>query len=146
VDFHALRHTFITNLCNAGVHPKTAQALGRHSSIVLTRDHYTHLTLANQTGALDALPDWGALSSSETVRATGTDNLTVPKNVPELGREGAISGKELQGSKDVLQSDTTRGKALQALAKARVSSIMRDRCEGGGIGIRAGLRIQSRKG
>jgi integrase len=28
-DFHALRHTFLTNLANAGVHPKTAQELGR---------------------------------------------------------------------------------------------------------------------
>ena len=28
-DFHALRHTLITNLATGGVHPKVAQALGR---------------------------------------------------------------------------------------------------------------------
>lgn len=28
-DFHALRHTFISNLAAGGVHPKTAQALAR---------------------------------------------------------------------------------------------------------------------
>ena len=34
-DFHALRHTFITNLATGGVHPKTAQTLARHSAITL---------------------------------------------------------------------------------------------------------------
>jgi integrase len=37
-DFHALRHTFITNLANGGVHPKTAQSLARHCTISLTMD------------------------------------------------------------------------------------------------------------
>ena len=32
-DFHALLHTFITNLCKANVSPKTAQALARHCDI-----------------------------------------------------------------------------------------------------------------
>ncbi len=146
VDFHALRHTFITNLCNGGVHPKTAQSLARHSSIVLTMDHYTHLTLASQTGALDALPDLSAPSSAQEARATGTDGMTVPETVPELGVNGGSSGKQLQGDKGVIQSDTAHGKALLALAKGRGLGIMRGTCEGGGIGIRAGLRIQSRKG
>ncbi|MFH5804676.1 hypothetical protein [Alienimonas sp. DA493] len=29
LDFHALRHTFVTNLARSGVHPKHAQALAR---------------------------------------------------------------------------------------------------------------------
>ena len=33
VDFRALRHTFITNLCDGGAHPKTAQTLARHFTI-----------------------------------------------------------------------------------------------------------------
>jgi hypothetical protein len=41
-DFHSLRHTFITNLATAGVHPKTAQTLARHCTISLTMDRYTH--------------------------------------------------------------------------------------------------------
>ena len=40
-DFHALRHTFITNLAESGVHPKLAQELARHSTITLTMDKYT---------------------------------------------------------------------------------------------------------
>jgi len=31
-DFHALRHTFISNLANSGVHPKTAQMGGKKGS------------------------------------------------------------------------------------------------------------------
>lgn len=57
VDFHALRHTFITNLARGGVHPKVAQALARHSTITLTMDHYTHLETIDYHSALKALPD-----------------------------------------------------------------------------------------
>ncbi len=56
VDFHALRHTFITNLARNGVHPKVAQTLARHSTIDLTMNHYTHLDLKDQAAALEGLP------------------------------------------------------------------------------------------
>jgi hypothetical protein len=39
VDFHALRHTFITRLARSGVAPAVAKSLARHSTIVLTMDH-----------------------------------------------------------------------------------------------------------
>src|SRR5207244_5524529 len=55
-DFHALRHLFISNLCHAGVHPKEAQILARHSTITLTMDRYTHLGIADAAAALDKLP------------------------------------------------------------------------------------------
>ena len=57
IDFHALRHTFISNLAAGGVHPKTAQALARHSTITLTMDRYSHTFHGEQTEALNALPD-----------------------------------------------------------------------------------------
>ena len=56
VDFHALRHTYITNVVKGGASPKIAQALARHSKITLTMDTYTHISLHDQRGALDALP------------------------------------------------------------------------------------------
>ena len=59
-DFHCLRHTFLTNLARSGVHPKLAQQLARHSSIVLTMDRYSHVTLSEQADALDLLPDLSA--------------------------------------------------------------------------------------
>ena len=69
-DFHSLRHTFITNLANAKVHPKTAQRLARHSTITLTLDRYTHSLWQDEVAALEALPD---LILNEVVAATGTD-------------------------------------------------------------------------
>jgi len=72
-DFHALRHTFITNLARGGVHPKIAQQLARHSTIGLTMDRYTHTVLGDLAGGLDALPDLDAAASDrEALRATGT--------------------------------------------------------------------------
>lgn len=55
-DFHALRHTFITNLGRAGVSPKTAQSLARHSDIKLTLDIYTHIDQDEQIAAINSLP------------------------------------------------------------------------------------------
>lgn len=72
VDFHALRHTFITNLALAGVSPKVAQALARHSTITLTLDRYTHLRAEDERSAVDALPDlWP--TRGVALRQTGTD-------------------------------------------------------------------------
>jgi hypothetical protein len=55
-DFHCLRHTFISRLAQAGVHPTIAQSLARHSTITLTMDRYTHVRSADQRAALSALP------------------------------------------------------------------------------------------
>lgn len=88
LDFHGLRHTFISNLAAAGVHPKEAQQLARHSTISLTMDRYTHLQMVNVTGALDKLPKMpSSPPSTETaaiaLQATGTDgNLLAPVLAP----------------------------------------------------------------
>jgi integrase len=57
VDFHSLRHTFISNLARGGVHPSVAQDLARHSDIRLTMNHYTHTVLEDRLTALERLPD-----------------------------------------------------------------------------------------
>ncbi len=82
-DFHALRHTFISNLTRSGVSPKIAQSLARHSTIGLTMDTYTHIGLYDERTALDSLPELPSLdgdksrdSSAAAVR-TGTDDLPV---------------------------------------------------------------------
>ena len=75
VDLHALRHTFLTNLARGGVHPKTAQALTRHSTITLTMDRYTHSIREEERQALSALPDLD--SELVAVRATGTTGPVV---------------------------------------------------------------------
>lgn len=57
VDFHALRHTFITNLALAGVMPNIAKELARHSTITLTMDYYTHTRLGDNASAIAKLPN-----------------------------------------------------------------------------------------
>lgn len=55
-DFHSLRHLFITNLERAGLSPKMAQTLARHSDIRLTLGIYTHVDVAEQVTAIRSLP------------------------------------------------------------------------------------------
>jgi integrase len=76
-DFHALRYTFITNLVKSGVTPKLAQMLARHSTIDLTMNVYTSLTVHDQASALESLPPILSLRQQNhpriPVKATGTD-------------------------------------------------------------------------
>ncbi len=72
LDFHALRHTFITNLARAGVHPKHAQELARHSTITLTMDRYSHVARGELSAALEGLPDVHDRPATDQLRATGT--------------------------------------------------------------------------
>jgi integrase/recombinase XerC len=77
LDFHALRHHFISGLAMAGVHPKKAQELARHSDIRLTMDRYTHVGLHEVAADLDKLPELpgttGNRRDRQELRATGTD-------------------------------------------------------------------------
>jgi hypothetical protein len=80
-DFHSLRHTFLTNLANCGVHPSVAQRLARHSDINLTQTRYTHSALERLGEAVEKLPDFSVeaipASEPEALRATGTDGRSV---------------------------------------------------------------------
>jgi integrase len=55
-DFHALRHTFISSLAKAGVHPLKAKELARHSTITLTMDVYSHVETDELRDALGSVP------------------------------------------------------------------------------------------
>ena len=95
-DFHATRHTFITNLARAGVSPKTAQVLARHSDIRLTMDVYTHTDLAEKQDAVERLSSlWehpgstpvsqsDALSRLESSKANDETKSAEPKGSAEV--------------------------------------------------------------
>ncbi len=53
IDFHALRHTYITALARNGVSTAHAQILARHASVQTTLGYYTHLELADLGNELD---------------------------------------------------------------------------------------------
>ncbi len=97
VDFHSLRHTFISRLARSGVHPKLAQILARHASISLTMNTYTHAHVEDELRALDSLPELGLPTDALTVAVgTGTmgDPLLVPPLVPEGGADATTCDKE----------------------------------------------------
>ncbi len=95
-DFHATRHTFITNLARAGVAPKTAQTLARHSDIRLTMDVYTHIDLAEKTAAVRQLP--GPAQWIGSIRATQRGNLGHFES-PAVA-EGEAEGREEDSAED----------------------------------------------
>ena len=41
---HTLRHTFCTNMANAGMNPKALQYLMGHANIIMTLNYYAHAT------------------------------------------------------------------------------------------------------
>lgn len=51
VTFHGLRHTHLTNLLRAGVHPKIACERAGHSSVATTMDLYQHVMPGMQEDA-----------------------------------------------------------------------------------------------
>ncbi len=67
-DFHALRHTFITDLRNKPT--SVRQSLARHRSSEMT-DRYTHINLHDERSAIEDLPDY-TIEKQRKVR-TGTD-------------------------------------------------------------------------
>ena len=96
-DFHALRHTFVSNAFQAGGSPKTVQEAARHSTPMLTVGTYAHSGDNDLRDLLNALPDLdGEPDSAEAMRATGTDGaaqMQLPVLVPGLVPEGAEGGR-----------------------------------------------------
>jgi len=55
VEFHSMRQNFATGLARAGVHPKLAQKLVRHSDINLTMGTYTILEASDERDAVESM-------------------------------------------------------------------------------------------
>jgi len=85
LDFHGMRHSYITNLDRAGASPTETQRLARHGSLTMTQ-RYTHVALFDVLGALDKLPgiptgddDTG---QQQPQLATGTDGRIARVDTP----------------------------------------------------------------
>ena len=71
-DFHSLRHTLATNLARAGVPPRMAMAIMRHSDMRLTNTTYTDASQLPIAEAVKKLPTFGAVKTN------------APGNAPKL--------------------------------------------------------------
>lgn len=60
VNFHALRHTFATNMIEAGCDPKTLSELLGHSDIQLTLKTYVHSSYELKQKSIEKLPEYCA--------------------------------------------------------------------------------------
>ena len=52
---HTLRHTFCTNMANAGINPKALQYIMGHSSITMTLNYYAHATFESAKAEMERL-------------------------------------------------------------------------------------------
>jgi integrase len=83
VDFHGLRHTFISQLVQTGASVKVAQELARHSTPTLTIGRYSHTRRDDLAAALKELPDTSAVVSRSATSgpfAGGQTSLEAPKD------------------------------------------------------------------
>ena len=76
-DFHSLRHQTGTMLAAAGVTPKVAQTLLRHSDINLTMGIYSHTLTGQESRAIESMSDLTPRSGTESQAKTGTDDQSV---------------------------------------------------------------------
>ncbi|HZL37322.1 MAG TPA: tyrosine-type recombinase/integrase [Tepidisphaeraceae bacterium] len=55
IDFHALRHSFITHLADQNIRPEVLMKLARHRDIRTTLKHYVHFRPDDERSALERL-------------------------------------------------------------------------------------------
>ncbi len=73
-------------LAKAGIAPRVAMSLMRHTDMRLTMNVYTDPRVFDMAGAVEKLPALAAMES-QTAKATGTDDTILP-----LGRSESVSG------------------------------------------------------
>lgn len=101
VDFHALRHTYITLLALAGVTPQAAQRLARHHSYQLTAQVYTHLGINTTGDALDSVKFSAGVAgtvSSICAIGGGAPSHEVAQGGEKRGSGSETSGEEASGA------------------------------------------------
>jgi integrase len=74
-DIHALRHSFGTSLAKAGVAPRVAMSLMRHTDMRLTMNIYSDPRLFDLSGAVEKLPTMMSQPAAlQVAQLTGTDD------------------------------------------------------------------------
>ncbi len=130
LDFHALRHTFITGVAQSGATPKEIQTLARHSTVELSLGVYTHLTISDERRALEKLPQMTGEAQASMLK-TGTDDKPVGANLtPDLTPNliptaySACNGLEAVGTGErVVPENNKHGRGVdKSLSKGRLGT------------------------
>jgi len=108
-DFHALRHTYITNRARHGVPLATAQKLARHSTPVLTAVRYTHIDLADQSREVEKLPRLDLGRNLGQMRGVLCPKVSPGGNENAAGLPGGNPEKQRHSRKKLLKSGGEAG-------------------------------------
>jgi integrase len=73
IDLHAMRHSYGTMLARAGIAPRVAMSLMRHTDMKLTMNVYTDPRVFNMAGAVEKLPS--VVTTAAASVATATDGI-----------------------------------------------------------------------
>jgi len=121
LDFHSLRHTCGGWLANSGAHPKTVQAVMRHSTITLTMDRYGHLLPGAETDAATQLGEMVSLgeapdgSEKNILRMTGTDDASAQRHAQQSRRDLTRREEAACDEGEHARDATKKPKALTAV-------------------------------
>ena len=83
LDFHSLRHSYVTAICGAVVSPRVMMELSRHSDPRLTMKRYSRVSVAESAKALAALPKLAVEARAAAQAMTGTDDIAP---LPDVGK------------------------------------------------------------
>ena len=135
-DFHALRHTFGTLLSNAGVAPREAMDLMRHTDMRLTMNLYTDSRVFKLAGAVEKLT-MPAFRVAQRVAPTTPDDHSSSPTVSNGGTDGERETTENKGDCQRKVPIVTDGHSSEANSAGRTRTynqpVNRNRTRQGGI-------------
>ena len=91
LDLHSLRHTCGAWLAIKNAHPKTIQAVMRHSSITLTMDRYGHLVPGQEA---DAIAQLDTLLNAKPIPLSATGTADQPPKDCQYVWQQSADGKQ----------------------------------------------------
>ena len=120
-DFHALRYTFATNLTKAGVTPREAMELMRHSDLRLTMKTYTDAGQLCTGEALAKLPSFTVTPTAQAIitHPPRKTDAQIDAQTPDLGcHKLARSGAQTPSGVDTQPFENEPARHDMALAGA----------------------------
>ncbi len=114
LDFHGLRHSYVSTLVRSGASVKEAQELARHSTPTLTFGRYAHVRRHDLARVVERLDPPTFASTAAALRATGTGDAGQPENASggchqKRHHAGDRSAPDAAGPRRSEESDAEKG-------------------------------------